>query len=1191
MSMRIKAGSIIMAIVFAFTAASLILSLSFTQADITEITEQELTLALDIADTLVSTKISLLKSNAEVVAAKLGAVPDAELTDMMVAQIGEFSDFISFTVYDQAGTVANYGEPINHNVFLMERDYMQPAFDGECILSSAHYNGQSGRFVIHIFVPMAPDRVLSATIPGMFFSEILSEYRLWQTGSIFIVNEGGTFIANSRDDLVLEQRNMIVEAGFDPKLDSAGQFYQKMISDGSGSGRYMFEGLERLCVHKRVSGSLAGWYIGVTAPLKESPLKNLQSGLMLSTLLLLGLGAVVSLFASGVVVKPFKTIQMQAAQIKVEHEQTTLILDAMPYSCNLWDSDLNLFQCNEETARMFGLDDKQEFIDRFFDFSPKYQPDGQLSADASVAYVKKVFKEGKSVFEWMHKKKDGTLIPTEVTLVRIAHNSEHNVARYAVAAYVRDLREYKKMMEEIALRDRLMTIGNSTAGILLSAEDKQSIENAIIDSMELVGRSIDADRVQIWCNKTIDGSLHYVHAYQWLSEVGRQKAPVPIGLHFSYDDKPKWRELFMRGGYMNGPIAELPPEDRKFLEVYEMKTIVIVPLFIHEKFWGFFSIDDCRQERTFSEDEISILRSISLMMANAFSRSEMVIDLHNASLELEKALNEATRANNAKSSFLANMSHEMRTPLNAIIGLSDLMLGDQRPHENCNAHAIDVEKINKAGMVLLSTVNDILDISKIEAGKFELVPAEYEMPSLINDIVTQSIMHKGEKPIDFVLDIDEDLLSRLYGDELRIKQVLNNILSNAFKYTKEGTVELSIRCDREGDAVYVTASVKDTGIGIRPEDIDSIFDDYSQMDMQANRKIIGTGLGLSITKRLVELMNGSISVESEYDKGSVFTVRLPQKFVSDSTIGPEVANNLKNFRYSEHKRKQDAALTRIKLPYASVLIVDDVATNLDIAKGLMKPYGMRVDCVTSGQQAIESVREEKVRYNAIFMDHMMPGMDGIEATRLIREIGSDYAKTVPIIALTANAVIGNEKMFLDNGFQAFISKPIEFSKLDSVIRQWVRDKSIENEEEGNDDKNTPSRDPEAPNSGLNILECDIDGISIKKGLERLGGNEEVYLSALHSYVVNVPPLLETIKDATHDNLDEYAISVNGVKGASRAIFAAAVGDSAEALEEAAAANDFDFVNANNPIFIKSVEVLITSLCKMIGEQAPAWMRH
>ena len=1208
MSMRIKAALVIIAVVFVFTVANFFLSVSFTRQHLTDTMEQELYLALDIADTMISAKIDLLKSNAESIAERLEHFTTAEMQAEMAAQCEEFSDFISLTVYSKNGAFINYGYSIGHDVFSVDSEYLDFAFNGESVLTTTHSNGVSRELVMHVFAPMSENRILSATVPGLYFYNILSDYHLWNTGSIFIIDSEGTYIAGNREDLVLGQRNLIHDAKTDHNMESAGEFFETMITNDRGSGRYVYDGLERLCVYKQTMASGAsGWHIGVTAPFRESPLKNLQNGLMLSMLLFLAVGVVVSIFASRIVIKPFKTIQAQSLQLTAEHVRTMLLLDAMPYACNLWDENLNLFRCNEGTTRMFGLSDKREYMENFYDFSPKYQPDGQLSTEAVAKYIRKAFDEGKCVIEWMHQKKDGTLIPTEVTLVRIVYEgndsisslcgpsgtilsctvpsytiSPGNASSCVVAAYVRDLSESKKMMMDLAMRDTLLMTGNSTAEILLSTDAKTSIEASIMDSMEHVGLSLDVDRVQIWRNETVDGELHFVHTNQWLSEIGKQKTPVPIGLKFPYSQKPEWEKKFLLGECINGPLSDLPPEDQEFLNAYDMKTIVIIPLFLHEKFWGFFSIDDCKQERTFSDDEINILRSISLMMANAFSRDEMILSLRDTSTQLSEALNEAKRANEAKSGFLANMSHEMRTPLNAIIGLTDYILGTEREHDGCFAHHSYVEKVNKAGMVLLTTVNDILDISKIEAGKFELVPSDYDTASLINDVVSQSIVLKSEKLIQLVLKVNEDFPSQLYGDELRVKQVISNLLSNAIKYTIEGTVELSISCSPPADdTVWMTVTVRDTGIGIRSEDLDSIFDDYMQTDIQANRKIMGTGLGLPITKRLAELMDGSISVESEYGKGSVFTVKIPQKYIGSSAIGPETAENLRNFHYYDQKRKQNSVLARVKLPYARVLIVDDVATNLDVAKGLLRPYGMKVDCVLNGQQAIDAIRAETVRYNAIFMDHMMPGMDGIEATRQIREIGTDYAKNIPIIALTANAVKGNEEMFLSKGFQAFVSKPIELFRLDGVLRQWVRDKDQEklldnSIEEPKTECLCPAKKASSGITG------DIYGLDVKKGLERFGNDVETYIGVLRSFTANIPSLLKKIEGVTVNDLADYAITVHGIKGSSRGIYAAAVANNAEILEKAAKNGDFLFVSSNNNEFIKSTEKLIIDLNKMLA---------
>ena len=760
------------------------------------------------------------------------------------------------------------------------------------------------------------------------------------------------------------------------------------------------------------------------------------------------------------------------------------------------------------------------------------------------------------------------------------------------------VRTIKDACNEQQRQKHLLHAANRAAAVLLAAMDDGNIQASFLEGMEIIGRCVNVDRLQIWQNEMFDNDLCFVLKHQWLSDYGRKTAFAPINFRVSYNTTPEWDKRFSRGDYISGPFSGLSAEDQKYLKPFKIKSTVIFPLIVINNFWGFFTIDDCHNERSFTDYELDILRTAVLMIISAMNCSDQAIQLREAHELLNAALNEAKAASHAKTSFLANMSHEMRTPLNAVIGLSELTMeiGDLDEEAQLN-----LEKISNAGMTLLSTVNDILDISKIEAGKFELIPIDYDTPSLINDAITQSIMRIGEKPIKFILDIEESLPSRLFGDDLRIKQVLNNLLSNAFKYTEEGTVELGVRCnpidnDQESEGlVQLTAWVKDTGPGIKKEDIDHLFSDYAMLDTKSNRKIEGTGLGLPITKSIAEMMGGSISVESELGKGSIFTVKVIQKFVSDIKIGTEIVNSLRNFRYSDHKRRRQSGIVRPDLSYAKVLVVDDVQTNLDVAKGMMKPYGLNVDCALNGPEAIEIIRNEKVHYNAVFMDHMMPGMDGIEAVKIIREeIDSEYAKTIPIIALTANAIVGNEAMFLNNGFQAFISKPIEIERLDAVIREWVRDKELE--KTLGDVKETVERKPDvqAARSGKDrrarndrrsgwdrrALGKNIDGLDMSKGLEIFGGNEEIYIFILNSYVTNTKPLLELTRAAFWDNISEYAIHVHGIKSSSRAIGADLIGDKAEALENAAKEGNMDFVIENNAQFIKDVETLIKDLEEM-----------
>jgi signal transduction histidine kinase/CheY-like chemotaxis protein len=542
----------------------------------------------------------------------------------------------------------------------------------------------------------------------------------------------------------------------------------------------------------------------------------------------------------------------------------------------------------------------------------------------------------------------------------------------------------------------------------------------------------------------------------------------------------------------------------------------------------------------------------------------------------------AEKASESKSNFLANMSHEMRTPLNAIIGLSELGLGEDDLRDDVHDN---LEKIYSAGMTLLSTINDILDISKIESGKFELIPVEYDTPSLINDVITLNIMRINEKPIDFRLSVNGELPANLFGDELRVKQVFNNILSNAFKYTREGTVFWAIDFEREGDEVWLVSTVKDSGIGIKKEDLQKLFSDYNQVDTKSNRAIEGTGLGLSITKRIVEMMDGSIDVQSTYMEGSTFTIRLRQDFVNDKVLGKKLADSLMRFTYTEKKRDKSQKMVRAQIPYARVLIVDDVSTNLDVAKGIMKPYGMTIDCVTSGQSAIDRIRSEDVHYDAIFMDHMMPEMDGIEATTIIREkIGTDYAKNIPIIALTANAIVGTDKMFLANGFQDFLSKPIDIIQMDEVINTWIRDKDKEKELNlvPNEVELLQSSQDSLAASGI-LKEAHIDGLDIEGGLARFSGDVDAYLSTLRSYAQNTSALIDAVREVTQEKLPEIAVTVHGIKGSSFSISANALGKQAEALEHAAKADDLAFVLENIGSFIASAEGFLDELNEFLAQ--------
>ena len=548
----------------------------------------------------------------------------------------------------------------------------------------------------------------------------------------------------------------------------------------------------------------------------------------------------------------------------------------------------------------------------------------------------------------------------------------------------------------------------------------------------------------------------------------------------------------------------------------------------------------------------------------------------------------AEQSNKAKSRFLANMSHEIRTPMNVLVGLTELLLEEDSLPE----HVLDnLNKIGTACDTLMGLINDVLDFSRIESDKLVLSSTCYDVASLLNDTISINLVRIGVKPISFKLNIEDDMLAELFGDDLRVKQILNNLLSNAFKYTRSGSVTLGIGCERAGEYdVELFIAVSDTGIGVRVEDLEKLFTAYNQIDAQANRYIEGTGLGLSITKSLTELMGGEISVESEYGKGTTFRLKILQGFVSHEIIGAEKAGQLRSFTYE--RRKKARMLVRPDLSYSKVLVVDDFPTNLDVAKSLLSKYKMEVDCISTGQEAIDRINLGKPVYDAVFMDHMMPEMDGIEATMHIRALGTDYAKKIPIIALTANAIAGNDQMFLENGFDAFISKPVNVIKIDAAVRKWIMkdqeppakphtiSKLSAPDPQTSMPKSTPPPEISTPQSLLAVPladAVDIPGVDADLGLSLYEDDIEMFIDILRSFAENIPAEAEKLQNVTEQNLRNYAIDAHTVKGSAASIGAEGLSAMAKKMELLAKAGDLSGVLEGNEEFIKEIYALAAEI--------------
>ena len=669
---------------------------------------------------------------------------------------------------------------------------------------------------------------------------------------------------------------------------------------------------------------------------------------------------------------------------------------------------------------------------------------------------------------------------------------------------------------------------------------------------------------------------------------------------------------------------------------------------------------------------------VAPMMDEVGNSKGVIIILHDTT-EITFALEAAELASRSKSNFLATMSHEIRTPMNAITGMAELALREvDSPIAKGHIHTI-----KQASSNLLSIINDILDFSKVETGKLEMVTEEYSLSDLTNDVVNIAKMRALESRLRFVVNIDSNIPNTLCGDEIRIRQIMLNLLGNAVKYTERGFIALSVKGEMKDEhTINLIIDVSDSGKGIKQEDLSGLFDEFSQFDTKSNKGIEGTGLGLAITKKLVDAMKGEIHVQSEYGKGSSFTVTLPQKKLSGSRLAAvtdprdkhvliferreicinsvvrtmedlgvnyklvkdassfykEIMSNRYSFvilasvlyddvrkTYSEFKSNarfvllaeygesiahQDVnvlttpvyctpianflngitdnytryidygSAIRFIAPDAKILVVDDISTNVKVAEGLLLPYEMQVDPCISGMEAIKAVKSKT--YDLVFMDHLMPNMSGIEAVSQIRALGNEnpdrdeYFKSLPIIALTANVVFGTKEMFLENGFDDFLPKPIDLVKLNTILEKWLPKEKQK--------KSAPAglADTAVKRDANDTVK--VDGLNVEKGIRMTGGTVKQYRKLLTAFYGDGIERIREIKACLGtEDIDPLIIHVHALKSSLATLGGDDLSKAAGALESAGRQRDFAYIETHCAWFLESLEALLNNISAALSK--------
>lgn len=568
-------------------------------------------------------------------------------------------------------------------------------------------------------------------------------------------------------------------------------------------------------------------------------------------------------------------------------------------------------------------------------------------------------------------------------------------------------------------------------------------------------------------------------------------------------------------------------------------------------------------------DEIGILYQA---LVRAFENTNAYISNLEKEKQLEMQLVSAEEANKAKSEFLSNMSHEIRTPINAILGLDEMILRETSD-EQTKKYATDIES---AGKSLLNIVNDILDFSKIEAGKMEIIPTNYHLNSLVNDLVNMISKRAKDKNLALKIDVDKTLPNLLFGDDVRLKQCILNLLTNAVKYTEKGSVTLKLKGEKTGNEhINLTISIIDTGIGLKEEDLPKLFTAFQRIEEKRNRTIEGTGLGLNIVQNLLGLMDSKLEVRSVYGEGSTFFFTVKQRVVDWTQVGD----------FNDLYKKSLLEIAKYKegfhAPNAKILIVDDTELNLTVAKGLLKQTQIQIDTAKSGQETLELVA--KKRYDIIFLDHRMPQMDGIETFRAMRSLATNLNLETPCIALTANAIAGAKEMYLEEGFTDYLSKPIESKKLEAIIVKYLPEHLIE-KAEGESKIEKKEDSPECQK--VKELFKDVTGINLSDAL-KYTGSAEILFQTMREFACAIDQKAQDIERfSAQKDWRNYTVLVHALKSSARLIGAKKLSEDAAYLEKCGDREDEEEIKARTPALLRDYTAYkehLGSLCQKKSE--------